>query len=768
MTDKMTLPDIYIKLARDQRIVPQQYDDFYAEWRRSEEYRCILLNCAHYQNSSAVEGRLLLPASNFNFLVPSFADWRSEYRSDALADAIGELIWLFICRLGALPVLEIATPIASIIDNKEKLNYLAQPWCSLYLPTFGMYYLPATVAEMTVTPDWTAAKLIGWMDELYVAGYENEENSFNKDVPEWFGDWPAYAPLDHKWALPNYFKHYDYLTTHRAELVAGYERSEKNWRLSVLNGISHNEKNSAFKKLFGTSGFGEVAHLNVSTFQSHFLHKKFDADNLNSNTAEASEHKEIRKSHQSQLEVDPADRAFTLTFSVVPELTEKRSGGDPYDLASCFVSCLITQVGAKLIWTEGKNSLDKRKTFKNAIEELWDSLEMLKYPVTRQMVAVAAKELRERNAKLVGTAIIFNSIEGAFREVVDKLAETQNKVSELHAVLRAPFSGLYLRADRVQQFFKAGKIQVGGEELEINHRGEPKDPSKREILVCAVVHAFCGEKFNTKDSAVMVTLGQVSKKLTNAEDPCAAINESLHGIIEKNLLSRKLRSLSHKCDADRGSELQKLLTDLKYVFHRAFKPPVATEKIPAGLLLMALPKLTLDLKGWIDEDTEWGEWEGAVGKCLPLALENFPFTRISEFVEAVCRLVCLNDGAPDGTDTTIVRLSCRSFSLKRNQKRFLDWNKLGENQERVVLLTSDWLLWLRMQSKSTHGEFFGALHYILERGRHFDGLQLNVELEKCRKELVFKWVKQATKKADDDEVFSIRIGEYAVTFTGKS
>lgn len=470
----ISLPRIYLRLADEKlarahkgRIVAQQYDDFIALWKRCREYECIVGNCRHQRttqiaNPALLGGGVLLPRQNCSQGTSVEDDENSEARCKAIADSIGELIWNFVSEFSLLPVLEIATPLDEI--DQEKLNSLRQPWISLYFATCGAYFLTVEKAGFSIGPvDETGPpELVGWFDDLLIARYVPSKDAMGSaSVPH--ANWVAYSATgDGPIKLPAYFYHVEYFTQHNGEIVAGYDRKGEQWKLQVLNGLPHNADAGidSIETLFGGSptGFDKVVRKNISEFRPWFIGKKIDP-RLLSNCDER--HTEARKAHFRLLGDVKPDYAITLTHNLVTVPFEESSvNPQQRQAASIFTNFLITVPSdsrSKLTNTEQIVNLQEMVT------ALWDNIDILKLPISRQMTVEAERRWKfaedELQANLRETQIYSNMyklVQRPLNHLLELTRDLTNTAGKLSLIRGDHLQSLHAQRYQLAMLFEDG------------------------------------------------------------------------------------------------------------------------------------------------------------------------------------------------------------------------------------------------------------------------------------------------------------------------
>jgi hypothetical protein len=635
-----TLPAIYSELARSElalrgHIQPQQYDDFIECWRNSSERACVLANCRHYAERGLTDGRLLLPVQRC-----ASDEWgddqRLRGRSEALADSIGEFLWMMAGTFGVLPILEIATPLGQ--QEVERLNALQQPWVSLYFPTCSVYFVRGEHGQSAPGTIPNGDDLVGWVDELYIADYGAPYSTEGAAIPH---DWRAYEKRNSKIPLPNYFDYPEYFTKHKTEIVAGYVKVDSTWKLVTINGLAHSKKDDAIRKLFGASEhhtFSEAVRRNVEDFRPQLLARKGDSQIL----VDCLDHQQARQLHSSALGRIVATYAITLAHSLVT--SSEHASHQPH--ASSFLTCLISApefAREKLMAL--LNSRDARgESFEVMLERewsrvvglLWDNIDILKFPISRQMMLQANDELRLERAELRRRQTLLDALTDPVERLSKSLSRAVAEMTKLQGIYKWSIRGAYERAPLIAPIFKANASTLLDEAFceEGNHHGWYLYEQDARLALRGVIFAWLGHDLTQKPTT-STDLDALYLSLIDGTRGDRDVNQLLAAAIRAAgpvpFTSFNQWELDH---------FNRALSQIKRQLHTNLKSFTDSE-VTISDLVFALPKLKT--AGQF-ERTQVKRTQDSPQRILLRAGRN-PLPRVIDFVEFISSLIVAT--APD-------------------------------------------------------------------------------------------------------------------------
>ncbi len=631
-TPPLNLVNIYEVLAApgplnsDGQVQAQQYDDFIKLWRISSERECIMANCRHYANMGSSDGRLLLPINQCEGR-ESFRDERLQGRSSALADSIGELVWMIIVDFGILPILEIATPMES--KDKLKLDALVQPWVSLYFPTASVYFV---VGKRDSEPDASANGdcLLGWVDELYIADYGTPQRNDRVDVPL---DWMAYHEPATKVVLPNYFNYpVEYLTSHKGDIVAGYVRQGAHWRLAAINGLEHGGKEDAIVKLYGISNpgtYSDAVRRNVEAFRPQLIARKIDPSAL----VDCQEHQQARQQHGAAVGRVAGTYVITLAYGLV-------TGGSgatdhqEYDHASSFMTCLFGVPESAMMKLSSVLQQGQADTYAaeaafdqfwaRIVAKLWDNIDVLKLPISRQMMMQANDELRVEREELRRKTVLLDALTKPVEALSRQLNRAVAEMTKIQGIYKWAIRGAYERAPLVAPLLRASDSKLLGETFTgvRNHSWVYSHVADARLMLRGVIYAWLGYDLNKTDN-INTSIESLYGDLV-ATRPDSDVNQLLASVIidngcQPNFSEWKLTNFNHA------------LYKIKRQLHTNLKSFNASEVLVADLQF-ALPKLTAS--GKFELASKELDYE-----FILLKAGRNPLPRVIDFVEFIASLI---------------------------------------------------------------------------------------------------------------------------------
>ena len=609
-------------LALDGHIQAQQHDDFIRLWKISCERECILANCRYYANKNLKDGRLLLPL-NKCAAKESLGDGRLQGRSEALADSIGELVWMLITNFGILPILEIATPIGP--QDKIKLDALAQPWVSLYFPTASVYFVVGKRGSFESDATTSADSLLGWVDELYIADYDTPSGNKSVSLPD---DWKAYQITETKVALPNFF-HYpkEYLNSHKGEIVAGYVGQGVHWRLAVINGLAHGGEDDAIVKLYGTSGQGtysDAVRRNVEAFRPQLIARKVDPSAL----VDCQEHQQARQQHGIAVGCVAGTYVITLAYGLVTGGSEATNHRE-YDHASSFLTCLFSvpeSAMKKLSFSLQQRQADTysaeaafEQFWARIVAKLWDSIDVLRLQISRQMMMQANDELRVEREELRRKTVLLDALTKPVEALSRQLNRAVAEMTKIQGIYKWSIRGAYERAPLVASVFKDNSSTLLNERFvgQLNHNGCYTTLADARLALRGVIYTWLGHDLSDT-TGVDISFTSLFETLTS-DRPDRDVNHLLASVI------KPFRSPS--IDQWELDDFNSALRRIKRQLHTNLKSFNNSEVLVMDLLF-ALPMLTED--GSFDLTVEY--------EPMLLKAGRNPLPRVIDFVEFIASL----------------------------------------------------------------------------------------------------------------------------------
>lgn len=748
------------------RIRPQQYDEFVKLWRGTAEYHCILYNC--WLPVEEDKGKPLIP------LPADYQPCEHSPRARALAEVMGELLWIFVVEFDCLPILEIATSCEKI--SAGEIKKIAGPnhqIVSLCFSTFGAFYFNRVFGQAgkTATEPKTGSyfEAVGWVDESFVTRFVPYKNNGDDSAItlsnslDSLNGWMPYTSVEQekKIQLFDFFSFHDYFSTHAGELVAGFTRIDDRFTAEALNGVEVTA--GGFSEvtedvLHTDIRFSQAATNHIGVFRPWYLARKYHPGRLLAPTSGPTSitlHIEARKDHLAKVSEMLPTSAITLTFSLAPELDSGETGSELVDVASCFASFFITELDRSPALNPERPNISE---LPKVTARIWEDLEILKLPLAREMLREQLRKVRKRNEEVEGNNRIFAMLSESFQTVAASLNTSQRAVIELQKAFQTPSSGLFFRAEHVQKIFQQSEMKIAGHVLVLNHQGEANYATTRgpahtqDIVVLqiwGVVRAYLGKPFSKPCPRI------------GAIDFTTVKNELQFEIAKGDRASELLlHALNHDLLACNGvqrvtsSDLKTILNELKYIFHRTYKTINHDEYIPVGLIKTALPSIEIDSDWPTAEKLNWQEnlWapfsvyiEDMPGekkwlqytnnaKLLPLKPSQLPFARIVDFLELVCHIVSLGGANSDGRNASLKYRNALSKPAQLTITAKRAFFRHDDNSQRLLTKLADprqAAEWYMLNRTVIHGDFNRLFHAMFSRTTCLPKINFNTKRLLC-------------------------------------
>lgn len=723
-----TLDEIFAATSADKLL----YDEYRRKFEVSQE-------CLHFFEKAWTESKC--SQSSDAVLL--------ERRCVALTQVLGDLIWLLHRGFKSHPAVAVNGFAASRhhSDNpvsriSVKITQAAIEKCFLAIPR-NSEYLSAEKQEM-----W------GWTEEP-LCGHDGAALWHKPPISS--AAYNTASPLT-TFALASYVGYPIFYEDDRSQIVAVYGRETNSGRTQALectfiNGkpVKHDKIDSTWVEHFSTIDRAVAIVAESSTSRDAFeifaneavipYQTRFKVDLLNGRILKRDNRLVLASMvEKSGSRVIPM-AAISISFAVPVEPLHS-AGSKEVEAVFGFVTATIGGVEQTDLSADA---------LKHLSDHVWNSISYFQEPMLRLLVTErndalksAQAELQLRNEELTQTELVFKLIQEPLDSVAVALSKVQDRVHRLHGIFRHPYRGVYVRQPRLRRFFQDGELTIFGERILISHnptqiRDENSALRDRgidamEYLLAAAIEIFKGRSYEDLEGELLAVSLKDAKLNLDSKEADREINQLFKRIFEKDLVTG---------DDRHPDDLADVYSDLKYIFVRAFKELDRNRGIPVQVLAYALPDLEIGV--WQMEDTFFGESSQKPrkrsGQWLALKAVAWPFTSVSDFVEAMCKLACLNGANPRGKHTRIYRTGS-GFALARcdgNNKPFFDSSRFESRT-----LTS-WKNWVHENRDAARGDFADAMFHLLERSLHIKDIKFLGPKLLPTGELQLKWTRDESK-----------------------
>lgn len=754
------------------------YDDFRRKFEISAEYVALVKQAYEgIDNTEVVSletGRTLLR------------------RCKALATILGDLIWLIHCELKLRPVVIISEKAST--DHYDSDIASDENCVQVKISQARIQKSNLTLESgidspyLHVTPDayW------GWTTEPTEDEYENSlwKNPESKSDSESHPQYPS-----DKFRLTSYVGFRVFYEDDRAQIVAVYGKASRkadagnelaciyiNGQAPTDGGDGDFKNGSWFRQFSITPSLGNSSERSDENFAAFVAEAvfpyqtKFKVGFLNRDFVANGKKFAIAKSPPCSRRASP-DAAISIAFAVPVEPLDTDDGQKRAGIDAVFGFLTAELYGPHELFTD--------TTLEALSEYIWDRVSYFQEPMLRLLATERSEQLkaqrlklREQSLELKRIKFVFDLIQEPVDHIAKVLTSTQAMVNRLHGIFRYPYRGLFVRAHQMHPFFHSGSLTLFGVVIHITHNASTlsgenekwnstlKDGQALRYLLLAIIRAFMGDRY---DEPVHLPFSFVHA-LTLLDGPRAdqEVNLLLKGILQKDLRTRKPRVLNTSntlmCPKGEPAFLSRVYSDLKYVFLRAFKPLDPVRGIPLGMLHNAMP--LLKICNWTTTSSPFGE-DGAPepedGEWLVPHSRVLPFASVSDFLEILCKIICLNGADGRGEGTRIEQLES-GFKLCRepnNPKPFLKIEHSGSLAQWIIGLEGDgWHKWLIDYRPAARGDFADVIYHLLERANFTESIDLIFcDPVVSGVSLTFLWRK---KTAPKNLAFQLKIAEQTV------
>lgn len=448
----MTLIDVYTKLlaaTSDGVITVQQYDNFIIGWRDTDEYKCVVFNCRHRDDTD----RLLEPFSGES------SSHVSTSLEESIANSLGELLWMMISHFSVLPILEIATPTEELL-RLATLQNKKQPWVSLYLPTCAVYLIDEVdfSKEKRAIFNPQNCKFIGWADEMLVANFSSEY-AMEVNQPYDFSGAYLFANKS-KLNAPSLIHFKQYYEAHSAEIVAGYLVNNNEAKLCALNGQGIDD---AFAHLTALDeSYSKAVKITTDTFRTSLLKVKLQPHTLSA--VQASTHLTSRLSHIAAIGGSHSTFAFSITHSLSSGLHSKAGTTNPIfsNVASSFLTAIVTVPSCQQekFSALGPNVSNEIRVM-SGTKLLWDNIDILKLPICRAMMQDQVDKLEQKTKESQGYADLYQRIAKPLSNILAMSQSISTEAARLSMLRGDHLEALHAARYRLSMAFENGHASNG-------------------------------------------------------------------------------------------------------------------------------------------------------------------------------------------------------------------------------------------------------------------------------------------------------------------
>lgn len=519
-----TLASIYETLAAEcvsesrpqdaPAIARYQYDRFCELWKLSAERRGIIHACQAIAANPALNCHNAWARSfgHPSTPHPSAPSAKQALRATALADALAEIVWIFVSRFDVWPLLYGLDGVEPVTSRPLSTNGGPERrWVKLLVSTYAIFHFPARRADGKIDVDWKSQERTGWIEELRCVEYVKGEDAMPVTAANWRGLVErAYSDVASRFKLEGYFGNLSYFTGHNAEIAVGYHRKDDAdaWHPVAINDQALSETrdvDSVLKTLGlhseGAAGLHAAVKHNLFHFQPEFLRCLIEEieqgaaapdQGVDAANAGATTRAGFNQSGDSL-------SAVAMTYNL-GSLTDANDSTTREPAAAAFATLIFsTPKRTQDLLLQGRNDLSwpefERTRLGRVVSSLWEAVDSLKLPVSHVMVKEQIQAYAHLTRASEGYASLYNDISRPLASLLSLTNKLSLTATELSMLRGDHLAALHAVRHRLAMRFEAGWADGSNSRVSGNHELERFSTVEQiAAMMLSVVQTIAGEE----------------------------------------------------------------------------------------------------------------------------------------------------------------------------------------------------------------------------------------------------------------------------------
>lgn len=479
-----TLASIYetLVLERDAPPAPKgapaiaryQYDRFCELWQGSAERQSVIAAC----NAIAASREL----SRHNAWARSFGhsaaarasglSTKQELRASALADALAEILWIFVSRFDVWPLLYGLDDVQPAVPRTPPASgHGGWRWVKLFVSTYAIFHFLARRDGNGIDVDWDSQERTGWIEELRCVQYVSSHDTQALDSVDWRAlVTKAYAKESDRFNLQGYFGNLSYFTGHNAEIAVAYHRQDETWHPVAINDQALSLHDGDFESVLKTLGLlrpgtehlhAAVKH-NLFHFQPEFLRCLTEEIRPSSRAADATDAVTPAGSGIPAGFYEPDDSLSAVAMTYNLGLLSDRIGSSVREPAAAAFATLVFSVPKEtqtkllaerdgLTWHNFEHN-----TLARVVSSLWEAVDSMKLPVSHLMVKEQLQAYASLSRESEGYKSLYQDISRPLANLLSLSSKLSLTATELSMLRGDHLAALHAVRHRLAMRFESG------------------------------------------------------------------------------------------------------------------------------------------------------------------------------------------------------------------------------------------------------------------------------------------------------------------------